>query len=278
MDPTARHELVLTPGAAITARRAGRELWAARDVVRAFAVRSLRIRYRQAALGALWAVAQPLALLVPFAAFLASDVDRPGAAPYAASALAALIGWGYLSSAVTNGAGALVNEAFLVRKTWFPREAPVLAAVLAPLVEVTLGLGLYAVAGPLLGARLGWGLVTLPLLVAALAIVAASLALPLAALNALFRDVRHALPFVVLLWLFVSPVAYPIERVTDEGRLLYAFANPAAGPLDGFRRVLAEGTWPDLTLLGASMTTALVVGTIGHRLFRRLAPTLPDLV
>ena len=259
-----------------SALAAWREVWRAREVVRAFAVRSLRIRYRQAFLGVLWAVAQPLALLIPFLVFFKPVGSQGGSR--AAATLAALLGWQYLAGAVTTGAGALVSEAFLVRKTWFPREAPVVAAVVAAGVDLALGLLLYTVAGPVLGARLGWGLVTLPLLVLALAVVGLALSLPLAVLNAQFRDVRHALPFLVLLWLFVSPVAYPLSRWSGRQRLAFALANPAAGPLDGFRRVLAEGRWPDFGLLAASVSTALVVGAFGHRRFRRLAPNLPDVI
>ncbi|MFN0089337.1 MAG: ABC transporter permease [Acidimicrobiales bacterium] len=280
--PTTR-ELVITAGGAASTRAAAGELWRAREVVRAFAVRSLRIRYRQAALGALWALAQPLALLIPFTVFLrnAGDEGAGGAShtvSYAASTLAALVGWQYLSSAVTAGAGALVNEAFLVRKTWFPREAPVVAAVGAAGVELALGLALFAGVGPLLGARLGPGLAAAPLAAAALAFVALCLAVPLAALNAVFRDVRHALPFAVLVWLFVSPVAYPLERVSPGRRLLYAALNPAVGPLDALRKSLAHGEWPAFGPLGASVGVAALLGWGGHALFRRLAPTLPDVV
>ena len=202
MRRTSSEEIVLTAPLVGSALVAWREVWRAREVVRAFAVRSLRIRYRQAFLGVLWAVAQPLALLIPFLVFFKPVGSQGGSR--AAATLAALLGWQYLSGAVTTGAGALVSEAFLVRKTWFPREAPVVAAVGAAGIDLALGLLLYTVAGPVLGARVGWGLVTLPLLVLALAVVGLALSLPLAVLNAQFRDVRHALPFLVLVWLFLS--------------------------------------------------------------------------
>jgi ABC-type polysaccharide/polyol phosphate export permease len=278
MEADARRELVVVGGATASGIDAARELWQARQIVRAFALRSVRVRYRQAVLGAAWAAAQPLALLVPFVAFLRGSVREIGGVPYAASTLAALVGWQYLAAAVTAGASSLVSEAFLVRKTWFPREAPVVAAVGAALVELGIGLGLYLVAGPLLGAQLGPGLLALPLALAVLVAVALALSIPLAAVNALYRDVRHALPFVVLLWLFLSPVAYPLSRFGPGRRLLFAFANPAAGPIEGVRRCLAEGAWPDGGLLAASLLSATVIGWLGHRLFRRLAPILPDVV
>jgi ABC-type polysaccharide/polyol phosphate export permease len=257
---------------------AWRQVWRSREVVRAFAVRSLRIRYRQAFLGALWVIAQPILLLIPFTLFLDRAGGEPRQASLRAATLAALVGWQYLSSAVTAGSGALVGEAMLVRKTWFPREAPVVAAVGSSAVELLIGLLLALTLGPILGARPGLSLVTLPLLVVGLAIVALAVALPLAALNAVFRDVRHALPFGVLLWLFASPVAYPVDRVDGSWRMLYAIVNPAVGPLDGMRRVLALGVWPDFGLLATSICSALVIGTLGHRLFCRFSPTIADLI
>jgi ABC-type polysaccharide/polyol phosphate export permease len=272
-------ETVVTAAGQGSSAQAWRELWAARDVVRAFTVRSLRVRYRQAVLGVAWAVIQPVALLVPLVVFLRGNTS---VADYAPGALAALVAWQFVSSAVVSGAGALVTEAPLVRKTWFPREAPVVAAVGASVVELGVGLVLFAVAGPVLGARLGHDaglhLVALPLVLAVTVLVALAVAVPLAAANAVFRDVRHALPFATLLWLFVSPVAFRVERVAPRWRVPYAIVNPAVGPLDGFRRVLADGRWPNVALLGASGASAALVGWFGHRRFVRLAPTLPDVV
>lgn len=276
---------MVSGGDVASARVAWAELWQARGVVRAFLVRSLRVRYRQAVLGVGWAVIQPLALLVPFVAFLGEGSEATagagaasGRASYAAATLAALVAWQYLSGAVSGGASALVAEAFLVRKTWFPREAPVVAAVGASAIELVIGLAVFAVAGPLLGARAGWGIVALPLVVVCLLAVALAVAIPLAAANAVYRDVRHALPFALLLWLFLSPVAYPLDRVRASRQVAFALVNPAAGPIDAARRVLAEGRLPHWPTLGASLATAAVVGWAGHRAFRRLAPILPDVV
>lgn len=255
-----------------------RELWCGRDIVRAFVVRSIRLRYRQTFLGITWAVVQPLALLVPITLFLRDDTPRIGGVPFAASTLAALVAWSYLSTAVTAGSGSLVTEAVLVRKTWFPREAPVVAAVISSLVELGFGTVLALVAMPILDGELGVGLIAAPVTVAALAIVALALSLPLAAVNALFRDVRHALPFGVLVWLFASPVMYPISRLPDRWQPWYALANPAAGAIEGYRRSIAHGAWPDWQLLGLSVIGALVSGVAGHALFRRIAPTLPDVI
>ena len=255
-----------------------RELWAGRDVVRAFVVRAIRLRYRQAFLGIAWAVVQPLALLVPITLFMRDDTPRIDDVPFAASTLAALVAWSYLSTAVTTGSGSLVTESVLVRKTWFPREAPVVAAVVSSLVELGFGTVLALAAMPVLDGGLGVGIAAAPIAVFGLAVVALALSMPLAAVNALFRDVRHALPFGVLVWLFASPVMYPVTRLPTRWQPWYAFANPAVGPIEAYRRAIAHGAWPDWRLLGISMLGALLIGIAGHALFRRIAPTLPDVI
>ncbi len=265
-------------GARQTTRQALTDLWHARDVMRAFAVRGVRVRYRQAFLGVAWALIQPVALLVPISLFLSDQTPRIDGVRFAASTLAALVSWTYLSSAVTAGSGALVAEAVLVRKTWFPREAPVVAAAGAAALELIIGVAMAVIAAPMLGGTLGISLVSLPVVAGSLLIVAATLSIPFAAANALYRDVRHALPFVVLLWLFASPVMYPATRVNPSARPWYALFNPAVGPVESLRRVVAHGEWPPWTLLGSSMFGALLIGAVGHHLFRRIAPTLADVV
>ncbi len=265
-------------GARVGPGTAWRELWLGRAVVRAFVVRAIRLRYRQAFLGVLWAIVQPLALLIPITLFLRDDTPRIDGVPFAASTLAALVAWSYLSTAVTTGSGALVTESVLVRKAWFPREAPVVAAVVAALVELGFGTVLALAAMPVLDGQLGVGIVAAPIAVAALAVVALALSLPLAAVNAMYRDVRHALPFGVLVWLFASPVMFPVARLPERWQPWYALANPAAGPIEAYRRALAHGTWPDWGLLGLSMLGAISIGVGGHAVFRRIAPTLPDVI
>jgi ABC-type polysaccharide/polyol phosphate export permease len=253
-------------------------LWAARDVVRAFVVRNVRVRYRQAALGVAWAAAQPLALLVPLTLFLRERTPRIDDVPVAASTLVALVAWTYLGSAVTAGSSALVNDAALVRKTWFPRQAPVLAATLAGTVELAVGTAVAVAAMPILGGRLRLTLLSVPLAAAALVLTVTAVAVPLAALNAIYRDVRHALPFGVLLWMFASPVLYPLDRVDPQWRSWYAVANPAAAPIEAYRRAIAHGEWPPWGLLAAGVASAVTMAAIGHLFFRRIAPTIADVV
>jgi len=272
-------ELVLEASARPKLLGSLRELWSFRGTILAFAERDIRVKYKQAVLGVAWAVIQPLAFLGIFAVFFGRVAKIGGdGIPYAAFALTALIPWNYVSTTVSFGANALLNDASLVRKVYFPREVPVLAAGVASCVDIAAGLVAFLVLGPLLGAHLGWKALFAPLLVPFVAIPAIGLALGLAALNVYYRDFRYALPLGVQLWMFASPVAYPLTKVPPEWQLPYAFINPVAGPLDAFRRVLGLGVLPSPELLGLSLAGGLLWLWFGYRLFKAMEPRFADVI
>jgi ABC-type polysaccharide/polyol phosphate export permease len=255
------------------------ELWAFRGTILAFAERDIRVKYKQAVLGVAWAVIQPLAFLGIFSVFFGGVAKIGGdGVPYAAFALTALIPWNYVSTTVSFGANALLNDASLVRKVYFPREVPVLAAAVASCVDIAAGLVAFLVLGPILGARVGWTALLAPLLVPFVALPAIGLALGLAALNVHYRDFRYALPLGIQLWLFASPVAYPLTSLPAEWQLLYAALNPVAGPLDAFRQVLGLGVLPSGQLLLVSLAGGLVWLFLGYRLFKGMEPSFADVI
>jgi lipopolysaccharide transport system permease protein len=256
-----------------------RELWAFRNTIMAFAERDIRVKYKQAVLGVAWALIQPLAFLAIFTIFFGSVAKLDGGGmPYAAFALTALIPWMYFSTTVGFGSSALLGDAVLVRKVYFPREVPVLAAALAAAVDFAAGLLAFPVLGPILGARLSWAALLAPLLLPLMALPAVGLSLGLAALNVHYRDFRHALPLGIQLWMFASPVAYPLTTIPAQWQTLYAFVNPIAGPLEGFRRVLGLGVPPSVPLLVASGVGGLLWLGIGYWVFKNLEPRFADVI
>jgi ABC-type polysaccharide/polyol phosphate export permease len=272
-------ELIIEAGPRPRLRQALRELWAYRALVLAFAERNIRVMYKQAVLGIAWAVIQPLAFMTVFTLTLGRLAKVPGGGvPYAAFALSALTGWTFLQSAVSFGANALLSDGALVRKVYFPREIPIFGAILASGLDFGIALVLFAIVGPFLGAHPSPVWLIAPLLGVVLALLAAGVALTTAALNVYYRDFRYALPFMLQLWLFASPVAYPLSVVPKAWRGLYVGLNPAAGVLDAFRNVLALGRSPDLPLLALSVGVAVVLATIGYRIFKRLEPGFADVV
>jgi lipopolysaccharide transport system permease protein len=161
---------------------------------------------------------------------------------------------------------------------YFPRESPVLGAIGSYLPDLGIGLALVLLAAPFTDAHLDWTLVFIPLLVLALMLPAVAIAVPVSGLSVYYRDFKYALPFAIQVWLFASPVAYPVTVVDPSWRWLYALANPVVGPLEGFRRVLAIGTTPDWGLLGLSALSALVLLVVGFRVFKRLESGFADVI
>jgi homopolymeric O-antigen transport system permease protein len=255
------------------------ELWAFRGTTLAFAERDLRVKYKQTALGVLWAVVQPVAFMGIFAlAFGRFANVSGGGVPYAAFALSAVVPWIFIQTAVTFAAGSLVADASLIRKVYFPREVAVLGTVLAALVDLVIGLVVFAIAGPALGATVSLTWLLVPLLVLPLFALAAGVGLLLAALTVYYRDFRYALPFLLQLWLFASPVAYPLSSVPSGGRWVYLALNPAAGLLDSISRALTMGALPNAGYLAVSLAGIALLAAGGYGLFKRLEPNFGDIV
>jgi homopolymeric O-antigen transport system permease protein len=273
------HEFAFDGRSTTSLLASARELWEYRECIWSFGMRSLRVRYKQAALGLSWAVLQPLAFLTVFVVFFGNiaKVDTTGST-YSAFAISAIVPWQFVASSVSFGGDSLIQDAGLLKKVYFPREAPVVGAIGSYLPDLGIGLVLLLIAVPLTGAHITWTVVFLPLLIVAIVLPAVAFAIPIAGLAVYYRDFKYALPFAIQVWLFASPVAYPVTVVSPSWRWLYALINPVVGPLEGFRRVLAVGTTPDWGLLALSALSASVLIVIGQRVFKRLESEFADVV
>ena len=196
-----------------------RDIWAFRESIRAFAERDVRVKYKQAFLGVLWAVLQPAAYVIIFSLTIGrvADVSTAGV-PYAAFSLSTVVPWNFLSNAVSFGSAAVIGNGSMIRRVYFPREVPVFASVASASIDFVIGLALFAIVGPLLGAEVSAWWLFLPVLFVAIVTLATAVATPLAALNVYYRDFRFIAPFVMQLWLFASPVAYPLSVVPEQWR------------------------------------------------------------
>jgi len=272
-------EMVIEGGHRPALAQGLRELWAFREVIWAFAERDTRLKYKQAALGVVWAIIQPLAFLaIFFIVFGRVARVSGGSVSYPAFALAALVPWFFMQTAVSFGAQALLMDSALVRKVYFPREAPVLGAVLSSGLDFAIGLGLLLVLGPFLGTRLSWTVLFAVPLWLILAVIASGTAMTLAALNVYYRDFRYALPLILQLWMFASPVAYPLSAVPGKWKAAYILANPLTGILDGFQRALAQGRPPDLHLIAISAAAACLIAWGGYWVFKRMEPGFAEVI
>ncbi len=254
-----------------------RELWAYRELLYFLVWRDVKVRYKQTALGAAWAVLQPVLTMAVFAVFLGRLAHVPSdGLPYPLFSFSALVPWTYFATAVTGGAMSVVGSQQLISKVYFPRLLVPLAATVTPLVD-------GAVAMATLGVMLAWyrvapgaPVVWLPLLILLAVATAFAVALWLSALMVVYRDVRYVVPFFMQFWMFATPVAYPASLVPERWRLLYGL-NPMTGVIEGFRWALVGGPAPGPIILVSSAAVAVLLAT-GLLFFRRLEGTFADVI
>jgi lipopolysaccharide transport system permease protein len=255
------------------------ELWVFREVLEAFAVRQVKVKYKQAAVGVGWVVIQPVLSAALFAVFL-GHVAKLGSEgqPYLLFALAGMVVWSYFSTATGQAMESCVTDASLLRKIYFPREVLPLAAVGAALVDLVPGLLTLFIASFIYGIPPHYTWVALFLPFGVVVVLAAALGFLFAGINVYYRDVRYALPFLLQVGLFASPVIYSLSLVPSSWRGAYAILNPVAGSIDGVRRIVLHHTWPvwSYTFGGLAWSLLLLVG--GYALFKRLERGFSDRV
>jgi lipopolysaccharide transport system permease protein len=238
-------------------------------------MRDIKLRYRQTALGVAWAVIQPLFPMVIVTVIFARILGpRTGALPYWLFALAGFAPWNFFASAVMTSSMTFVNNRNLLSRVYFPRAIVPAAAtagcMLDWLVSTSLVLGLILVRG--YHARPGWLL--LPVVIAAGIAVATSVGLGMASLTAMYRDVRHVFPFLVQIWMYATPVVYPLTMVRRPLQLAIAL-NPMTGIVEAFRACLF-GTPSDWTVLALSLLAAISISAVSLFVFFRLDADLAE--
>ena len=254
-----------------------RDLWTYRELGVAFAISTLRVRYKQAAFGIAWAVLQPLLAVILFSIVFGRLAGLPtDGIPYPVFNYSAMILWLYVSLGVAAAAQSLVENRDLITKVYFSRPVAPLAAAFPGLVDLAIAfvvlLGMLVV----YGVTPGWAVVFTPLWVVAAMLVVLSVGFPLAALNVRFRDVRLALPLALQLWLFASPVVYSSSLVEGGWKYVYAL-NPMSTVLDGFRWSIADGPAPGPESL-VSAAVVVVVLVAGLSYFARAERSFADVV
>ena len=249
-----------------------------RDLLYTLSVHRINVRYRQTALGVIWAVLQPVLMMLIFTGVFSVLARMPSeGVPYPLFAYTALLPWTFFSSSLTNASTSLVSHAQLITKVYFPREILPLTYVVAGLFDFAIGAlvlaGLMAYYG-IAPAASTWILIPLVLLLAGWIL---SVALVLSALQVRWRDVGVAMPLLLQLWLFASPVIYPLSAVPDGWRTWYLL-NPMAGIVSSFRDVILRGSPPDpAPLLYAGAVTAVAL-PLAYIFFKRAESTMADVV
>jgi homopolymeric O-antigen transport system permease protein len=254
------------------------ELWEYRELLYFLIWRDIKVRYKQTALGAAWAIIQPFFTMVVFSLFFGRLAKMPSdSIPYPIFSFAALVPWTFFANGLTQSSNSLVGSANLITKVYFPRLTIPIASVLSGIVDfalafvVLLGMMLYYGIMPTLNVL--W----LPLFLLLALIASLGVGLWLSALNVEYRDVRYVVPFITQFWLFVTPIAYPSSLLSEPWRTLYG-VNPMVGVVEGFRwALLGTKTAPGL-IIAVSSTAALVILLTGAFYFRRMEKTFADIV
>lgn len=255
-----------------------RELWEYRELLYFLVWRDIKVRYKQTALGATWAIIQPFFTMVVFSLFFGHLGKIPSdGIPYPLFSFAALVPWTFFANGLGQSSNSLVGNANLITKIYFPRLIVPLASVFSGIVDfllafvVLLGMMLYYGIAPTL--NVFW----LPLFVFLALVTSLGVGLWFSALNVEYRDVRYVVPFITQFWLFATPIAYPSSLLSQPWRTIYGL-NPMVGVVEGFRWALLGTNTAPGPIIAVSSAAALVILVTGAFYFRRMEKTFADIV
>lgn len=255
-----------------------RELWEYRDLLYFLTWREIKVRYKQTAMGAAWAILQPLFTMLVFSLFFGRLAKMPSdGIPYPIFAFTALVPWMFFSNGLSQASNSLVNSSHLITKIYFPRLIIPISSVASGLVDFLLAfvvlIGMMAFYRVPPTANIVW----LPAFLLLALVTALGTGLWLSALNVEYRDIRYTIPFLVQFWLFATPIAYPSSLLHEPWRTIYGL-NPMVGVVEGFRWALLGSQTQPGPIVAVSSTVALLVLLSGAHYFRRMEKTFADVV
>lgn len=255
-----------------------RLLYQHRELLMIWTLREIKVRYKQSALGGIWAIAQPLSLMLIFSVIFTVFVKIPtSGVPYPIFAYAALLPWIFFSTAVTSAVSSLTQNLNLVTKVYFPREiipAAVVAASFADFLVASLvfiGMMIYYRI-PITPAFL-----LIPILICLQVLLVLGIALIASAMNVFYRDLRFVIPLGLQLWMYATPIIYPLTVVPERYQGLYLL-NPMADLVEAYRRIALEGSWPEWGSLETTAVISFLVFVLGYLYFKRVEWEFADII
>lgn len=256
-----------------------RELIHYRELLWSWVVRNIKVRYKQSLLGAAWAILQPLSTTVLFALifsyFLRVDT---GGTPYPIFYYSALLPWTFFASSISFGVQSLVGSLNLVTKIYFPKEILPVSVVMASFVDFLVAATIYVAMMIFYRVPVGVSLVLLPVLILIQMLLTIGVVLLASALNVFYRDIRFVVPLGIQLWMYLTPIIYPVERVPERFRILYMTVNPMAGLIDSYRRVVVTAEWPQYPYLLSATAISIVVFLVAYWYFKKVEPVFADII
>jgi lipopolysaccharide transport system permease protein len=254
------------------------ELWQHRELLYFLVWREVKVRYKQTVIGVAWAVFQPLITMVLFAIIFGMFAKLPSdGLPYPVFAYSALLPWTYFSQAISRAAYSLLGDASLLQKVYFPRLILPIAAVIVPIIDFFLALLILLGMLVWFGITPTWAVLLLPVFLLMAFLTALAVGLWIAPLNVKYRDVNIAVPVLIQLWMYASPIVYPSSLVPEKWRAIYSL-NPLVGVISGFRWALLDGVKPDFELMGLGVLAVVLLLWGGIVFFKRAEPTFADIV
>ena len=254
------------------------ELSEYRELLYFLAWRDVKVRYKQTAIGVGWAVLQPIITMIVFTAIFGRFAQIPSdGLPYPLFSFSALIPWTYFSTALNRSIASVVTESHLISKVYFPRLILPLASTLAGIVDFSISLIVLLGMMVWYGVDISWWLLTLPAFLLFALLTALAAGLWLSALNVRYHDVGHVVPFLIQIWMFCSPIVYPVSLIPERYRLLYSL-NPMVGVIEGFRWALLKTASPNFSVMAVSAVVVLIILTGGLIFFKNMERTFADVV
>ena len=255
-----------------------REFWHYRELLYFLALRDIQVRYKQAALGAAWAVLQPLLTMGIFTLFFSRVVSTSSSGiPYPLFTYSGLVPWMYLATTLNLGGNSLINNTSLITKVFFPRSLLPGAAALSNVLDLAVSAVFLVILMMYYGVHPGPLVLVLPVLLAMLVLLSLSLSMWLAAMNVSYRDIKYAIPFGVQIWMYATPIIYPLDFLPPRFRPFLEL-NPMTGIVEAFRAAIFSSQPMPWVLLSKSAVITLVLFVVGSYYYRKAERTFADVV
>lgn len=255
-----------------------RELATAHELLFTWTKRDFKVRYSQSVLGAAWAILQPLSLMVIFSLIFSLFIKVPtDGIPYPIFAYTALLVWTFFANSLSAAIPSLVNNMNLVSKIYFPREILPLSANLVSMIDFVIAATIFVAMLFFYQIALGWTIIFLPLLLLIQVLFTFGVSLAASAINVFYRDVRFVIPLALQIWMYLSPVIYPISMVPEWLRPFYML-NPMATLIDGYRQIIFLNQPPNWPYVGLTALISLAILLVSYRYFKRAERDFADLI
>jgi lipopolysaccharide transport system permease protein len=253
-------------------------LYSYRELLREWMLKDLKVRYKQSFLGGAWAILQPLSLMIVFSVVFTKFVKMPsGGIPYPVFSYVALLPWTFFAGSISLASQSLVQNMNLVTKSYFPREILPVSVVMVGLVDFLVGSIILIGMIFFYQIKIQITVLMLPCILLFQTLLTFGIVLITSALNVFYRDIRFIIPLGLQLWMYATPIIYPITSVPERFRGLYML-NPMAGIIESYRLVTLQGIWPDWRIFGYIVLLSISIFCLGYVCFKRVEWKFPDLI